>query len=84
MRRVMSRAAYEQGRVRQSVQDGNREFITLIACCSAIGNALLPTLLYKGESGDLQNTWVEDLQPEDDVFFGSSKNGWSNNKFGLQ
>ena len=53
MRRIMSRKAYEEGRCRQSTQDGNREFITLIACVLALGKALPPTLLYKGKSKDL-------------------------------
>jgi hypothetical protein len=59
MRRIMSREAYEQGRCRQSVQDGNCEFITLIACVSAVGKIIPPTLLYKGKSGNLQDTWVD-------------------------
>ena len=64
MRRVISRKAYDQGRVRQTIQDGNREFVTPIAGCSALGKALPPVLLYKGESGDLQNTWVDSLGTE--------------------
>ena len=48
MRRIKSREAYEQGRCRQSAQDGNREFITLLACVSALGKTIPPTLLYKG------------------------------------
>jgi len=52
----MSRKAYDRGRCRQSTQDGNREFITLIACVSALGIAIPPVLLYKGVSGDLQDS----------------------------
>lgn len=48
VRRIMTREAYERGRVRQLAQDGNREFITLIACVSAIGKTTPATLLYKG------------------------------------
>ena len=84
VRRIMSREAYEQGRVRQTIQDGNHEFITLIACVSALGATVPPTLLYKGESGDLQDTWVDQLEEQDDVFFGSTKNGWTNDLYGLQ
>lgn len=79
----MSKAAYESGKVRQSVQDGNREFITLIAYVSALGKAGNPTLLYKGDSGDLQDSWVEDLSEKDEAFFGVSPKGWTNNDFGL-
>jgi hypothetical protein len=52
----MTRKAYKEGRCRQSTQDRNREFITLIACVSALGKAIPPTLLYKGQSKDLQDT----------------------------
>jgi hypothetical protein len=84
MRRIMSREAYEKGRVRQSVQDGNREFITLIACVCALGNAIPPTLLYKGKSRDLQDTWVDELEDVDDIFFGATENGWTNDAYGLK
>ena len=84
LKRIMSQEAYKSGRVRQAVQDGNREFISLLACVSAIGRRIPATLLYKGESYDLQDTWVEDLGDSDDFFFGASSNGWSNDAFGLQ
>jgi len=80
----MSLEAYKSGRIRQASQDGNREFISLLACVSAIGKKVPATLLYKGESYDLQDTWMEDLEDTDDFFFGASSNRWSNNAFGLQ
>ena len=79
----MSKEAYVSGRVRQAAHDGSREFISLLACVSAIGRKLPATLLYKGESYDLRDTWVEDLEDSDD-FFGASSNGWSNDAFGLK
>ena len=75
MKRIMSLEAYKSGRVLQAAQDGNREFITLMACVSALGKKTPATLLYKGESYDLRDTWVEDLEDSDDLFFGSSTNG---------
>ena len=74
MWRIMTREAYENGRCRQSTQDGSREFITLIACVSTLGIALLPTLLYKGQSKDLQNTWVQKLGDNKNLVFGVIKN----------
>jgi hypothetical protein len=71
----MSKKAYESGRITGVSQDGNREFISLLACVSAIGVALLPALLYKGESGDLQDGWLQDLQAEEHAYFGVSSNG---------
>ena len=70
----MSWVAYEQDRVQQSAQDGNREFITLIICILALGIVLLLTLLYKGQSRDLRDTWVEELEEQDNTFFGITKN----------
>ena len=84
MRRIMSQKAYKEGRCRQSTQDGNREFITLIACVSALDKALPPTLLYKGKSRDLQDTWVEELDKNNNFFFGSTENGWTNDIYGLK
>ena len=84
MHRIMTRKAYEEGRCRQSTQDGNREFITLIACVSALGKVIPPTLLYKGQSRDLQDTWVDDLEDADDMFFGVTENGWTNDAYGLK
>jgi hypothetical protein len=52
----MAWEAYKSGRVRQATHDGNREFISLLACVSTIGKAIPATLLYKGESHDLQDT----------------------------
>ena len=84
MHRIMTRKAYEEGRCRQSTQDGNREFITLIACVSALGKVIPPTLLYKGQSRDLQDTWVDDLEDADDMFFGVTENSWTNDAYGLK
>lgn len=84
MKRIMSKEAYMSGRVRQACQDGNREFITCMACVSAIGKKVPATLPYTGDSYDLRNTWVQDLEDSDDFFFGASSNGWSNDAYGLQ
>jgi hypothetical protein len=84
MRRIMTREAYERGRCRQSIQDGNREFITLIACVSALGVTIPPTLLYKGQSRDLQDTWVEKLGDDESPVFGVTENGWTNDAYGLK
>jgi hypothetical protein len=62
----------------------SREFITLIACVCALSNAIPPTLLYKGKSRDLQDTWVDELEDVDDMFFGATENGWTNDAYGLK
>jgi hypothetical protein len=45
-KRIFSRWRYEQGGVNQMIQDGNREWITTIACICGDGSALSPALIY--------------------------------------
>jgi hypothetical protein len=55
-RRILSKEAFISGTVRQPIQDGNREFISLLAFISASGKAGPPTLIFKGDSSDLQSS----------------------------
>jgi hypothetical protein len=55
-RRIMTKEAYKQGRIRHFQQDGSREFISLLACICADGTALPPALIYQGASNDLQRS----------------------------
>ena len=64
--------------------NGNREFITLIACICANGTSILVSLIYKGESHDLQDSWVDQIEEIDEVFFAASTNGWTCKSLGLQ
>ena len=52
----MTKVAYELGRVGKAMQDGSREFISLLACVLAIGRRLPIALIYKGEGHDLRDT----------------------------
>jgi hypothetical protein len=83
-KRIMTMQAYKSRRVRQAVQDGNREFITLMAYISVVGKAGRPTLIYKGESRDMLDTWLEDYGDEDCANFGTSENGWSSHAYGME
>jgi hypothetical protein len=71
----MSKKAYKSSRITSVSQDSNREFISFFVCISAIGVVLLSALLYKGESEDLQDGWLQDLQTEEHVYFGVLSNG---------
>jgi hypothetical protein len=46
IKRIMSKKAYETGRITDVSQDGNREFISLLAYMLAVGVALPSALLY--------------------------------------
>ena len=80
----MSLEAFLSGRITQASQDGSREFITLLACINALGIALPPALIYQGDSGTLQDTWVEDWTPDQEAYFAVSLKGWSSDELGLK
>jgi hypothetical protein len=82
-KRVFSRRLYEEGKIKAHIQDGNREWITLLACICADGSALAPALIYQSGSGSIQDTWLQALRPEDQVYISSSPSGWTNNDIGL-
>ncbi len=67
MKRIMSRKAYEEGRISGASQDGNREFISLLACIRVSGESIPPALIYKGTSSDLHDSWVKDLKINDPI-----------------
>jgi hypothetical protein len=83
-KRVFSRRLYEEGKIKAHIQDGNREWITLLACICADGSALAPALIYQSASGSIQDSWLQAFDPDDHrVHFASSLSGWTNNELGL-
>lgn len=83
-KRVFSRRLFEAGKMRRMVQDGNREWITTIACICADGSALTPALIYQAQSGDIQDSWLQDFDPQHhETFFAASPSGWTSNDLGL-
>lgn len=82
-KRVFNRPLFEGKTVRQTIQDGNREFITMIACICADGTAIAPAVLYASESETIQSTWVEEIGADCEAFVGSTTSGWSNNDMGV-
>ena len=46
--------------------------------------AIPPSLLYASESGDLQDSWLEDFNHcHQSAYFGTSKKGWTSDQLGL-
>lgn len=84
VKRIMTREAYESGKVKRARQDGSREFLTLIAFVSAMGVAGEPLLIYQGLSQVLMDTWIEDVEGTEGAFFTVTEKGWSDNSVGLQ
>jgi DDE superfamily endonuclease len=79
----MTKEAYKSGRIRFAARDGNREFISLLAYACADGTSIPSALIYQGASGDLQDTWMHDLNKGEEAYFASVANGWSSDAFGL-
>jgi hypothetical protein len=84
LKRVFSRRLYEEGKIKAHIQDGNREWITLLACICADGSHIEPSLIYQSASGLIQDSWLQAFNPDDHrVHFASSPSGWTNNELGL-
>jgi hypothetical protein len=75
IKRIMSRQSHEEGKLQGAMQDGSREFITLLACICADMTALPAALIYQGKSQDLIDTWLDDLEEHDIIYFALSKKG---------
>jgi hypothetical protein len=83
-KRVFSKRQWEKKEAKAALQDGSREWITVLASVCADGTAILPSLMYASANSSLQTTWVADIKvSEHDVFVSSSPSGWSNNDLGV-
>jgi hypothetical protein len=83
-KRVFSRSSFEAGRRGTLIQDGNREWITLLACICADGSHLDPAVIYQSDASTIQDSWLQAFNPEDQkARFCSSPSGWTNNEIGL-
>jgi hypothetical protein len=61
VRRIFPKALLQQQRLLDTGQDGSREWITLIAIICADKSSLPPALIYKVISGDLRDSWLQDI-----------------------
>jgi hypothetical protein len=82
-KRVFSRALWESKQVTDSLQDGNREWVSVLACIGADGTALPPGIIFEGLHGNIRDTWVEEITEETPIFATSSPTRWSNDEIGL-
>ena len=81
---VFSRRMWEKKEVRETLQDGNRAWVTLLACVCGDGSALPPGLLYESANSSIQSSWVEEIKlGAHSVLVSSSPTGWTNNEIGL-
>jgi hypothetical protein len=61
LKRVISQSAFLRLGGMKNAQDGSREFISMLACISAIGKAIPGLLIYKGSNSDLQDSWIKEV-----------------------
>jgi len=61
-KRLFSRRMWEKKEVRAFLQDGSREWITILAGVCADGAALPPSLIYQATNKAIQSSWVEDIK----------------------
>ena len=82
-KRVFSKQLWLQKKITAGLQDGNREWITILACICADGTEIDPAIIYEGK-GPLRDTWLHDVEiGKHQVFFATSSSGWTNNELGL-
>jgi hypothetical protein len=83
-KRVFSRKMWERKEVRAAIQDGSREWITLLAYVCADGSRLPTSLIYQSAASAIRSSWVEDIKAvEHSVHVTLSPSGWTNNDIGL-
>ncbi|MFL6546931.1 MAG: hypothetical protein ACJ8LM_17345 [Candidatus Udaeobacter sp.] len=84
VQRIFTKEAFEKGKLLGAGQDGNREWITVLATICMDGTFLPPGLIYQALSGNIQDTWLDDFNPEkQSASFSSSPSGWTNDVLGL-
>src|SRR6266480_3769735 len=82
--RIFTREQWEEGKLRGAGQDGNRSWITLLACICQDLQALPPMLIYQGKEDNFQDTWLDDFDPgTQEAYFATSPTGWTNDQIGL-
>ncbi|KAF1987353.1 DDE-domain-containing protein [Aulographum hederae CBS 113979] len=78
----MKRVYSSQNPPKGAGQDGNRNWITIIATICADGTSLPPGIIYAG-GGDLQYSWLVNWSIDKLAFFSSTPSGWTNDELGL-
>jgi hypothetical protein len=84
-KRVFALSVKKQGKLLGAAQDGNRSWITFLACICQDMTSLPPFLIYQGKPGQVQDTWLTEFDPEhQSAFFTTSETGWTNHELGKE
>ena len=65
-----------------SRMDGNREWVSLIACICADGTALTPAVILTGNQ--VGAGWRDELDEDEKAFVAVSEKGWTSEELGLR
>lgn len=76
------RVVYKHTEIMGTGQDGNREWITVMATTCIGGSYLPPTVIYQGATNNLQDSYLDDFETEE-VYFAFSPTGWTNDTVGF-
>jgi hypothetical protein len=75
-KRIYSKTYFESRNLLGHIQDGNRECITILGCICADGTAIPPSIIFQALNGNLQDSWLQDLNTKSDMaYFASSPTG---------
>jgi hypothetical protein len=78
-KQVFSKRKFNKEEVRAFLQDGNCDWVTVIACVCADGGVLPPGVIYAATGKAVQSSWVNDIDPrKHSVHFTTSPTEWSN------
>lgn len=75
--------AKQQGGVK-SRMDGCREWVSIIACVSASGMIMTPAVMFKGGSEQVGESWVSEMDAQDQSWVTATKKGWTSKEMGLK
>jgi hypothetical protein len=81
--RIFSKASWKAGKVKEALEDGSREWTTVMGCVCGDGSSLSSGIIYQGVKG-IQSTWLQDVDSsKHHAFFSHSPSGWSNDDLSL-
>ena len=82
--RIFNKDSFEKGRTLGALQDGNREWITILATVCADGSYLPPGILYPSPSGEIQQPWVkENAKIGTKAHIAPSEIGWTSDSIAM-
>lgn len=71
VKHILTRDKLQSREIIGASQDGNREWVSLLATICTLADVILPALIYQEESGDLRDFLVDDLEKKT-VYFATT------------